>query len=470
MNLISKLKMAGSAAAAAFILASCSSSAENSPAFIGVIEADSIGDMIFNYAPDHDMIALRTIEIVPDSTGHFTFPDSLVSEGGLRTQLLIDNDYFGIYLEKGKNVEGKITRGADGKLAISFSGDNTDINTFYNALCQAFDSMRYFSPDPGEGPSLDEYFSILEKENKEVCAKLPSIKDEETRKFYEKMTDRMYTWTKLRLIMDRADENESDVREDPEYVALVKTIDPNDDMSLECTLIFPWLNMQTKSDRNDPLAHCIEQLHIVDKQITNPNTHKVMMNQLAYYFFAYSKPSPGQAEAFMKEYSKVAAKYPELIARYNARKGSIKEIHAGDAIAFDPTLISPDGKTCRLSDLKGKVTYIDFWATWCGPCCKQIPFLEKLVEKMKGNPDVAFISISSDSDKEAWLAKIKKDNPSWPQYILDTADGDKFFQTMNITGIPRFMILNADGTVAVPEAGRPSDAEATEAQILECVK
>ena len=94
--------------------------------------------------------------------------------------------------------------------------------------------------------------------------------------------------------------------------------------------------------------------------------------------------------------------------------------------------------------------------------------MEKLVEKMKGNKDVAFVSISSDTDEAAWKKKLAKDNPEWAQYIFDGADGDTFFSKMNITGIPRFIILNADGTIAVPDALRPSD-DGVEAQILGCI-
>ncbi len=460
-------KTVGLSVVASLLMTACSSTETKAP-FTGTLKTDAVNDMMYNYAPDHDFMNMTTIPVVPDSTGHFTFPDSLVLDDGIRIQLLADNDYFGIYLEKGKSVEGTITQDANGKLIMTFEGDNADINTYYNALCQAFDSMKYFSPDPGEGPSLDEYFALLEKEHDNVVSLLPTIKDAETRKFYEKMTDRMYTWTKIRLIMDRDYESNTDVREDPEFVSLVETIDPNDDLSLECALIFPWLTMQSKSDQNDQLANNIEQLHIVDKQITNANTRKVMMNQLAFNYFSYGQPTQEQAETYMKEYEKIASAYPDLVERYKSRQSSIKEIKAGDALPSDPMLKTPDGKTLRLSDLKGKVTYIDFWATWCGPCCKQIPFMEKLVEKMKGNKDVAFVSISSDTDEAAWKKKLAKDNPEWAQYIFDGADGDTFFSKMNITGIPRFIILNADGTIAVPDALRPSD-DGVEAQILGCI-
>lgn len=454
------------AAGAIIGIASCST-AEKKPAFTGSLEAEGIGDMAFNYAPDNDMVAVRTIEIIPDSTGRFTFPDSLIVGDDMRSQILVDNDYFGIYLEKGKSVEGRIYRDENGKLQISYTGDNADINTYYNALCQAFDSMKYFSPDPSEGLSIDEYLALLEKENAGVLD-ASIIKDPSKREYYEKMRDRMYTWSKIRLLMDKAYEDQIDEKEMPEYIALVNTIDPNDDMSLECTLIFPWLNMQTKSKSTDGLANAIEQLKIVDKNITNPNTKKVMFNELPYTYFAYSQPSQEDAEAYIQEYSKIAEAYPELIEKYKFKASTIREISAGDPLPYDPVIETPEGKKLKLSDLKGKVTYIDFWATWCGPCVKEIPHLEKLVEKMKDNKEVAFVSISSDSDKEAWLKKLAKDKPEWPQYLLDFEDGNKFFQAMNITGIPRFMILNADGTIAVADALRPSDSD-VENQILSCI-
>lgn len=447
---------------------SCAAS-EQKPAFIGTITDSEFSDMAFNYAPDYDMVNVRTITIIPDASGRFYFPDSLLTDEGLRTQILVDNDYFGLYLEKGKSVEATISRGNDGKLQITYKGDNTDINTYYNALCQAFDSMKYFSPDDEEGKNADYYLALLESET----AKIPRasiIKDKKKREFYEKMRDRMYTWTKLRVLMDKAYEDGIAEADIPGYVDLVKTIDPNDDMSLECTLIFPWLNLQTKSNQTeDALAHGLEQLRIIDRQITNPNTKRVMFNQLPYMFFAYNQPTLEQAQTYMQEYAKIAADYPEMIEKYNIRAYSIKEIVVGDPLPYDPVIITPEGEQKKLSDLKGKVTYIDFWATWCGPCVKQIPHLEKLVEKMKDNPDVAFVSISSDADRNAWLSKLKKDNPSWPQYVLDIQDGEKFFTAMNINGIPRFIILNADGTIANPDAKRPSE-EGVEEQIISFVK
>ncbi len=60
------------------------------------------------------------------------------------------------------------------------------------------------------------------------------------------------------------------------------------------------------------------------------------------------------------------------------------------------------GQTVALSSLKGKNVYIDVWATWCGPCKREIPHLEELQETYKGNDNIVFASVSIDENKEAW--------------------------------------------------------------------
>ena len=73
---------------------------------------------------------------------------------------------------------------------------------------------------------------------------------------------------------------------------------------------------------------------------------------------------------------------------------------------------------------------------------------------MKG---IEFVSISCDTDLNAWKAKVAKDNPQWPQYVFAEGEGDKFMTAMNITGIPRFMVIAPDGTLLLPDAPMPSD-------------
>ena len=78
------------------------------------------------------------------------------------------------------------------------------------------------------------------------------------------------------------------------------------------------------------------------------------------------------------------------------------------------------------------------------------------------------ISISTDEDRDKWLQKIRKDNPAWPQYILDGEEGQRFLSGWGIGGIPRFIMLTSDGRIFSADAMRPSDeriVETIEAQL-----
>ncbi len=130
---------------------------------------------------------------------------------------------------------------------------------------------------------------------------------------------------------------------------------------------------------------------------------------------------------------------------------------AGSMTAPDFTFSDRNGKGYRLSDMRGKVLYIDCWATWCGPCCREIPFLEKRVEEYKGNDKVRFVSISVDSNKEAWEKKLDKDKPEWEQFIVNGEENKIMSKAYGISGIPRFILINPDGTIADGDAFRPSN-------------
>ena len=113
------------------------------------------------------------------------------------------------------------------------------------------------------------------------------------------------------------------------------------------------------------------------------------------------------------------------------------------------------GKT-SLDDLKGKYVYIDVWATWCGPCKREIPYLQTLEKKYHGK-NVEFVSISVDKPGQhsAWKNMIKDKNMSGIQ--LFGGNDKKFSQDYQITGIPRFILIDPQGNIVNANAPRPSD-------------
>lgn len=113
-----------------------------------------------------------------------------------------------------------------------------------------------------------------------------------------------------------------------------------------------------------------------------------------------------------------------------------------------------------LERYKGKVIYIDFWATWCGPCISEFPYYKKLRKQFKPD-EIAFVYISKDVEKVKWLAAIDEfglkgygDN-----FLFAVPDNSLIKKTFYINSIPRFMIFDKNGILVYKEALRPSDPE-----------
>ena len=119
-----------------------------------------------------------------------------------------------------------------------------------------------------------------------------------------------------------------------------------------------------------------------------------------------------------------------------------------------------NGGTTSLDDFKGKVTYIDIWATWCLPCRGEIPALKELEKKFHGK-DVAFVSISIDQNKDEWKEFVKSEDLKGVQLFAENAFESQFIQDYGIRQIPTFIIIDKEGKIVNPDAPRPSSGEIT---------
>ncbi|AXG73539.1 TlpA family protein disulfide reductase [Flavobacterium arcticum] len=116
------------------------------------------------------------------------------------------------------------------------------------------------------------------------------------------------------------------------------------------------------------------------------------------------------------------------------------------------------GGTTSLKDFRGKYVYIDVWATWCGPCRKEIPYLQK-IEKKYHDKDIVFVSISVDKEKDhtKWKKFVDKEALGGVQLIADKDWKSDFIAAYDIHSIPRFLLIDPKGNVVRSDAARPSD-------------
>lgn len=122
------------------------------------------------------------------------------------------------------------------------------------------------------------------------------------------------------------------------------------------------------------------------------------------------------------------------------------------------TLTDINGEEHSLSDYRGKLVYIDFWATWCGPCRRQLPYLMKMKETYEGKP-IAIIAISLDDDKNAWENMVRNDNMKGIQLHADKAWLSDAAQKYQVRAIPTFVLIDAEGKIIEYPAPRPSEPE-----------
>lgn len=145
------------------------------------------------------------------------------------------------------------------------------------------------------------------------------------------------------------------------------------------------------------------------------------------------------------------AKYKEaMIAKYE------KEMISKDAPDF--TLVNRDGKEVSLSDYKGKVVILDFWATWCGPCIISFPGMQAAVNKYKNDNEVEFLFIDTwqreENYKELVENFITKNNYDFHVLFDEMKDRSKAVVTAyGVSGIPTKVIVDKEGKIRFQSSG-----------------
>jgi len=139
---------------------------------------------------------------------------------------------------------------------------------------------------------------------------------------------------------------------------------------------------------------------------------------------------------------------------------SLLRFGKGDPAA-DFTATDINGGKVSLSSLKGKAIYLDLWATWCGPCMAQMPYLETLKAKYKDNPNVVFVSLSIDDEAnmDKWRKSVADRKADGYQWEINAAKLGAY----TITGIPRMILINPDFTIADLNGPVPADPAAVAA-------
>ncbi len=389
-----------------------------------------------------------------DVKGNYAYNDTLGS-GYAQYLIAFGSEVKYIFLKNGKTLKIRATK-KDGKTVLDFSGDGSDACLLLDAFNDGYSYPKYFSMTGDQKEVLANYqnkLAMLDKYHADYAAIAKKLKEKELALQVGKMNDCEYLRNRIALMRSYDRSKGIDITTDEAFQKLLESIDVNDPEYESYSLISNFVQgkISNKYD-NDPAAYGLEFVNIANQYVKNAKIKKSLEMMIINY--VTQRCTGDDIDKFWAPYKKIGDS--EIVQAYDYKIESMKNTKTG-TIAPDNEFTDIDGKLHHFSDYKGKLLYVDFWATWCGPCKAEIPHLAKLVEHYKDNLKIQFISVSVDANAEAWKKMITTDRPAWPQFIANKEQNEKISKDWGIAAIPRFIMINPDGTINSADALRPSD-------------
>lgn len=366
----------------------------------------------------------------------------------------IDNAPVLLYVEPGAGFEATVTRAGD-ELQATFTGEGAPKNTYLH------DTALYHAPDP----KLEEadYIAAMDKELQREYAMLDARGfDEdfvtiEKKRLKYKLYENFPQYPSYHMFATWF----SEYKPTEAFYNEVEKIFSEDetllDMAVYQNFLSSYLSMKLTSFVDDigQLQYTKNQLDFIVEHFKNPKVVSYLVHKAVYYYVENFGIT--DLPEFTAIYEAKVLE-PEKKAALDALCQKWERIAAGQP-SPDFACEDIDGKMVKLADFAGKYVYIDCWATWCGPCRREQPFLAELEKKYAGR-NIAFVSISCDEDKDAWAKLVRDENLSGIQLYMGLQN-TPFFSTYMVAAIPRFILIDREGKILAAHATRPSDPATT---------
>ena len=406
----------------------------------------------------HDQIL--TVEL--DSVGHAEF--MIDDEDAVYARMChyprVDQ-MMNVYLERGDRASVSFS-GKDFKGTFAFEGEMEPAVKYLNTV------VLTALPDEDYALPFDEYVKKLEKKEAEAVKLLEASGVSKAGNFEEIEKGRIRYSYATQLLMyplgHRLMAQDMDYQPDQKYYDVLDTYVVADDLQADLDQYREFIAEAAhvldadNRDETDAYPRAVAQMRFIADRFEAGKTRDVLLHRLANaYVTRFGIEDIQDMENIYRTY----VQDPVLVAKYDAAREKWNLASDGKP-SPDFKGVDVNGKEYTLADFRGKYVYIDVWATWCGSCRQEIPYLKKLDEDYK-DAQIVFLSLSVDQDKAKWEKMVKEQSMSGVQ--LHIGQNSSFQQAYKIEGIPHFILLDREGRIIDKKMSRPSMDEVTRERI-----
>lgn len=406
----------------------------------------------------HDQIL--TVEL--DSVGHaeFVIDDEDAVYARMCHYPRVDQ-MMNVYLERGDRASVSFS-GKDFKGTFAFEGEMEPAVKYLNTV------VLTALPDEDYALPFDEYVKKLEKKEAEAVKLLEASGVSKAGNFEEIEKGRIKYSYATQLLMyplgHRFMVQDMNYQPDQKYYDVLDSYVVADDLLADLDQYREFIAEAAhvldadNRDETDAYPRAVAQMRFIADRFEAGKTRDVLLHRLANaYVTRFGIEDIQDMENIYRTY----VQDPVLVAKYDAAREKWNLASDGKP-SPDFKGVDVNGKEYTLADFRGKYVYIDVWATWCGPCRQEIPYLKKLDEDYK-DAQIVFLSLSVDQDKAKWEKMVKEQSMSGVQ--LHIGQNSSFQQAYKIEGIPHFILLDREGRIIDKKMSRPSMDEVTRERI-----